>query len=82
MSILPLLLGFSLLATAYFYETEHFKDLTKSMITFYAMYHGDSVHVILHDIVSVSNLLALLFMMTFVMIFAVGILNFFCAVNE
>ena len=51
-----------------------------SIVTLYSMYYGDSINVITEDMYSLRGIFVLIFIVVYLLVFAMGIHNFFISV--
>ena len=78
----PLFMGYAFLGTCIFWRSERFNSVSRSMVTEFALFLGDSVFDIFREISEVDFWLAQLYLCTFLILFFTIVQNFFISIVQ
>jgi len=81
-SVLPLLFGYSFLGMSIFWQSRRFTDFFTSLYTLVALMHGDFINDTYTEMTQINNLIALMYLYSYIFISICIIANIFTILIE
>jgi hypothetical protein len=81
-SMIPLFIGYAFLGMAIFWESRRFENFSVSCYTLFALMHGDMIFDTYNDLIQINNLLAQLYLYSYIFVSICVIANIFTIIIE
>lgn len=81
-SMIPLFIGYAFLGMAIFWESRRFQDFNISCYTLFSLMHGDMIWDTYNDLIQIDNMLAQLYLYSWIFISVCVIANIFTIIIE